>query len=84
MKIIKRSGAEVDYDITKIIAAVQKANESVPAAERMTQEQILKIADNVHMLIPSRCSSTETPEVVCIRPDCIRYLQMYHSADRPE
>ncbi len=47
MKIIKRSGAEVDYDITKIIAAVQKANESVPVAERMTQEQILKIADNV-------------------------------------
>ena len=47
MKIIKRSGAEVDYDITKIIAAVQKANESVPAAERMTQEQILKIAGNV-------------------------------------
>ncbi len=47
MKIIKRSGAEVDYDITKIIAAVQKANESVPAAERMTQEQIRKIADNV-------------------------------------
>ena len=47
MKIIKRSGAEVDYDITKIIAAVQKANESVPAAERMTQEQILKISDNV-------------------------------------
>ena len=47
MKIIKRSGAEVDYDITKIIAAVQKANESVPAAERMTQEQILKIADDV-------------------------------------
>ena len=47
MKIIKRSGAEVDYDITKIIAAVQKANESVPAAERMTQEQILRISDNV-------------------------------------
>lgn len=47
MKIIKRSGAEVDYDITKIIAAVQKANESVPVAERMTQEQILRISDNV-------------------------------------
>lgn len=47
MKIIKRSGSEVDYDITKIIAAVQKANESVPAAERMTQEQILRISDNV-------------------------------------
>ncbi len=47
MKIIKRSGAEVDYDITKIIAAVQKANESVPASDRMTQEEILRIADNV-------------------------------------
>ncbi len=47
MKIIKRSGAEVDYDITKIIAAVQKANESVPASERMTNEQILEIADHV-------------------------------------
>ena len=40
MKIIKRSGAEVDYDITKIIAAVQKANESVPVSERMTKEQM--------------------------------------------
>ena len=47
MKIIKRSGAEVDYDISKIIAAVQKANESVPSSERMTQEQILRIADKV-------------------------------------
>lgn len=47
MKIIKRSGAETDFDITKIIAAVQKANESVPSAERMTQEQILRISDNV-------------------------------------
>ena len=47
MKIIKRSGAEVDYDITKIIAAVQKANESVPVSERMSQEQILQISENV-------------------------------------
>ncbi len=47
MKIIKRSGAEADYDITKIIGAVQKANESVPEAERMSQEQILQISENV-------------------------------------
>ncbi|MDD6038154.1 MAG: anaerobic ribonucleoside-triphosphate reductase [bacterium] len=47
MKIIKRSGAEVDFDISKIIAAVQKANESVPVSERMTQEQILRISDSV-------------------------------------
>ncbi len=47
MKIIKRSGAETDFDITKIIAAVQKANESVPSAERMTHEQILRISNKV-------------------------------------
>ena len=47
MKIIKRSGAEVDFDISKIIAAVQKANESVPVAERMTQEQMLRISNQV-------------------------------------
>ena len=47
MKIIKRSGAETDFDITKIIAAVQKANESVPSAERMTNEQILRISNKV-------------------------------------
>jgi len=35
MKIIKRSGKEVDFDITKIIAAIQKANFSVPEADRL-------------------------------------------------
>ncbi|MBR1441118.1 MAG: anaerobic ribonucleoside-triphosphate reductase [Lachnospiraceae bacterium] len=47
MKIIKRSGQEVSYDISKIIAAVRKANESVVEAERMTDRQIDVIADNM-------------------------------------
>ena len=50
MKIIKRSGAEVDFDITKIIAAVQKANESVPISERMTRGQVLQISNKVRDL----------------------------------
>ena len=36
MKIIKRNGSEVDFDITKIIVAVTKANDVVPENERMT------------------------------------------------
>ena len=36
MKIIKRNGAEVGFDITKIIIAITKANESVAEADRMT------------------------------------------------
>ena len=47
MKIIKRSGIEVPFDIDKIIIAVQKANNSVRPEERMTQEQILAISKNV-------------------------------------
>ncbi|MCR5716275.1 MAG: anaerobic ribonucleoside-triphosphate reductase [Lachnospiraceae bacterium] len=47
MKIIKRSGQEVSFDISKIIAAVRKANESVIEAERMTDRQIDVIADNM-------------------------------------
>ena len=47
MKIIKRSGQEVTYDISKIIAAVRKANLSVIESERMTDRQIDVIADNM-------------------------------------
>ncbi len=47
MKIIKRSGKEVAYDISKIIAAVRKANNSVVESERMTDRQIDVIADNM-------------------------------------
>ena len=44
MKIIKRNGAEVGFDITKIIIAITKANESVAEADRMTPMQIQRIA----------------------------------------
>ncbi len=47
MNIIKRSGQEVAYDISKIIAAVRKANDSVVDSERMTDRQIDVIADNM-------------------------------------
>ena len=47
MKIIKRSGAEVPFDITKIIAAITKANAQVPEDEQMTPMQIRRIAESV-------------------------------------
>ena len=47
MKIIKRNGSEVPFDITKIITAVTKASDSVGGKSRLTREQITKIADNV-------------------------------------
>ena len=47
MKIIKRNGSEVPFDITKIITAVTKASDSVSRTSSLTQEQILSIANDV-------------------------------------
>ena len=51
MKIIKRSGAEVEFDPSKIIAAVTKANESVVPSERMSELQIKRIAEDVELAV---------------------------------
>ena len=44
MKIIKRNGSEVPFDITKIITAVTKASDSVSGKNRLTKDQITQIA----------------------------------------
>ena len=44
MKIIKRNGAEVPFDTTKIITAVTKASDSVDGQARLSREQITQIA----------------------------------------
>lgn len=48
MKIIKRSGAEVDYDLGKIKSAIEKANDTVILSERLSDEQIEDICSNIH------------------------------------
>ena len=47
MKIIKRNGTEVIFDITKIIAAITKANEADASSRELSQEQINRIASAV-------------------------------------
>lgn len=47
MNIIKRSGTEVTFDINKIIIAITKANHEVVEQERLSEEQIRTIAENV-------------------------------------
>ena len=49
MKIIKRNGSEVDFDIMKIISAITKANNVVDESERMTPTQIRRIAESVEL-----------------------------------
>ncbi|MCR4842745.1 MAG: anaerobic ribonucleoside-triphosphate reductase [Eubacterium sp.] len=51
MKIIKRSGIEVEFDLQKIIDAVNKANDSVPDVQKMSREQIMVISSNVMRIV---------------------------------
>ncbi|MCM1243780.1 MAG: ATP cone domain-containing protein, partial [Roseburia sp.] len=44
MKIIKRSGAEVSFDLDKIVAAIKKANDSVKDKDKLTENEINSIA----------------------------------------
>ena len=47
MKIIKRNGSEVVFDISKIISAIEKANATVEEADRLSRQQILDISNFV-------------------------------------
>ena len=50
MNIIKRSGAQAAYDGSKICTAIRKANETVPEADRLSEEAILEIERYVRNL----------------------------------
>ena len=54
MKVIKRNGAEVEFDIVKIIAAVTKANAATEEDARMTPVQIQRIAERVELACQGR------------------------------
>ena len=76
MKIIKRSGCEVDFDISKIIAAITKANKEVPEAEKLSAAQILAIATKVE----NKCKAmSHAPSVEEIQ-DQVENQIMAHSA----
>jgi ribonucleoside-triphosphate reductase len=63
VRIIKRSGKEVGFDISKIMAAVQKANREVTEAERMTPEQIDEISDNVEKICMDMAHTPSVEEI---------------------
>ena len=63
MKIIKRSGSEVTFDIQKIINAVTKANKEVVHSDRLSEEQIQTIAENVENICDEMGRSLNVEEI---------------------
>ena len=76
MKVIKRNGSEVDFDITKIIAAITMANDVVEESERMTPMQIRRIAESVDLACQKMNRSPSVEEI----QDLVEKQIMAHGA----
>ena len=76
MKVIKRNGSEVDFDITKIIAAITKANDVVEESERMSPMQIRRIAESVDLACQKMNRSPSVEEI----QDLVEKQIMAHGA----
>ena len=76
MKIIKRNGTEVMFDISKITMAVSKANEVVDEKVRMTPVQIQRIAESVELACQELGRSAAVEEI----QDMVEKQIMAHGA----
>ena len=76
MRVIKRNGAEVEFDIVKIIAAVTKANDVVDGDARMTPVQIQRIAESVEIACQSLGRAPTVEEI----QDFVEHQIMAHGA----
>ncbi len=76
MNVIKRNSTEVSFDITKIIAAITKANESIAESIRMTPVQIRRIAESVELACQKLDRAPSVEEI----QDLVEYQIMAHGA----
>ena len=76
MRVIKRNGAEVEFDIVKIISAVTKANDATEEDARMTPVQIQRIAESVELACQSLGRAPTVEEI----QDFVEHQIMAHGA----
>ena len=76
MNVIKRNGAEVPFDIGKIVAAVTKANNVVEEKERMTPMQIKRISESVELQCQKHSRAMSVEEI----QDLVEKQIMAHGA----
>ena len=82
MKIIKRSGSEVNFDIQKIIDAIKGANSEVKEAERLTDRQVVYAAQNVADRCESAGHTVSVEEIQDMVEDEIMALDRFEVARR--
>ncbi|MEE8715444.1 MAG: anaerobic ribonucleoside-triphosphate reductase [Coriobacteriales bacterium] len=80
MKIIKRNGSEVEFDVSKIVNAVAKANQSVQPDFRLTDTQIERIADKVTQECEDQSHTVSVEEIQDMVEDNIMSANAYEVA----
>lgn len=80
MKIIKRCGEEVTFDITKIISAISKANKEVEPIERLRSHQIREIASKVEQICRNAVRAMNVEEIQDVVEDTIMEAGAFHVA----
>ena len=80
MKIIKRNGAEVPFDLTKISNAIAAANKEVPEGVRLTERQIRYASENVADLCEAAGHTVSVEEIQDMVEDEIMRLDCYEVA----
>ena len=82
MKIIKRSGVEVVFDINKVTEAIRKANEDAIEKERLTEEQIQEVSNNVHKQCKKAKHSLGVEDIQNLVENELMRIQAYNIARR--
>ena len=82
MKIIKRSGTEVTFDIDKIINAIRAANREVKESDRLTERQVIYASQNVAEACEKAGHTVSVEEIQDMVEDEIMRLDCYEVARR--
>ena len=82
MKIIKRSGIEVVFDIKKVTDAIRKANEDAVEKEKLTEEQIQEVSNNVHKQCKKAKHALGVEDIQNLVENELMRIQAYNIARR--
>lgn len=80
MKIIKRSGVEAQFDMNKIIQAIRKANDEALESERLSEELIIELSNNVSKKCKKAKYALNVEEIQNLVEDELMRIDAYNIA----
>ena len=81
-RVIKRNGEEVDFDLSKIVNAVKKANQEVDRLHQMNEYQIMAVADNIAQRVQSSMHAVSVEDIQDMVETGIMEMRGYEVAQK--